>query len=354
MGRHNAPGDPPPAAYIPRELTLERVTAALEGLGLQALHLPVDPDRVVVGAPTFVATLWITHATPLTLVADFVDRVPTDFAHSGVLPDFLNAWNRDTLGPTASYRLTDSGDYRISLREGVGIRHGLGDVQLVGFLDNAFELAEGFFAQLRESFIPVGFDHPLPPALSRAQDTEALLGRHPSERHLPRGARRGAEDTPDAFRGSGDAQDFGPLSIEDLEDTLDKLDFSYTREDDDVVTTSVNGVAFALCIESAGYARVTAMWDTGASYVEGFLPVWLMCNDFNERAAGLRAHVVDVEDDLYLYAEAILSISEGLSTDQRHSFVLASLVGLLGAVDEVSTQVAGASVVRWPGPGDKG
>ncbi|MDY5785002.1 YbjN domain-containing protein [Corynebacterium sp.] len=356
MAKHRAQGIPAGVGLRPAEVTLERVARAARTLGFE---ISSRPDRVVVSTHTFIATAWISYEKPLMLVIDCTQRIPIDFGFSPALATFLNTWNHDRVGPTASYRLNDSGDIDVHLRSGIRTRHGLTDEQLLEELCDAFEHMAAFSLQLREGFLPVEFDQPLPPTLIRAQDADALLGRHPSSRHLPRGQQLDVDGAPDYYAadevGDDDDSDTGiaaretrtqPVSMAELEDVFETLDFAYSVTDDDVVATGVNGIPFAACIDADDYARITAMWDTGRT--EGFLPLWLMCNSVNERCAGLRAYLHTFDGAYHLHVETTCLINRGMTSSQLHNFVLSSLVAILGAVDAVSTQCNGHSVVNWP------
>ena len=354
VGRHSAAEDHSASRSAPTEVTLRRVSAALDSLGLEPLTHPDRPDRVVVAAYAFVATVWFSHDKPLMLVIDFAERIPTEFEHAAELAEFVNEWNRDRVGPAASFRLMDSGDCAVGLRHAMKTRLGLTDDQLMGELADAFEYAAAFFTEQRRMFLPAEFDHPLPPSLARAQDAETLLGRHPAERHLPRGQRRGAadvHDVPDLFKHvSIDPEDpVEPVDLNALAETLDMLDFAYAVASDEVISTGVNGIAFGVCIDAGRYARVSAVWDTGVEAAGHFLAFSLTCNDLNQRAAGLRAYLVDAGDVLHLHVESSCLITQGLSAEQLHNWVITSLVSILGAVDTLSTEFRGASAVQWPG-----
>lgn len=357
MGKHSAVEDSSGSHAAPTEVTIKRVTAALDSLGLEPLSDPDRPDRVVVAAYAFVATVWFSHSKPLMLVIDFAERIPTDFQHAAGLAEYVNEWNRDRVGPTAFFRLMDSGDCSVGLRHAMKIRLGMTDDQLVAELADSFEYAAAFFTEQRRMFLPAEFDQPLPPSLARAQDAEALLGRHPSERHLPRGRRRGTadiHDVPDLFqRGNGHSDDsVERVGLDALAETLDMLDFAYAVTSDEVISTGVNGIAFGLCIDAGRYARISAVWDTAVEATGHFLAFSLACNDLNLKAAGLRAYLVDAEDVLHLHVESTCLITHGLSPEQLHNWVITSLVSILGAVDTLSTEFRGASAVHWPGATD--
>ncbi|AWB84318.1 hypothetical protein [Corynebacterium liangguodongii] len=342
MGSHNSP-----AARFgaqPEEVTLARVGAALTGLGFDVIEAG---DRLVVPTYAFIATAWISYDRPLMLAIDFTERIPIEFERSHELARFINRWNLEKVGPTASYRLMDSGDFQVSMRLGVHAKCGLTDEQIMAEAMDAFQHAAAFSTQLREGFLPIEFDQPLPPALARAQDTEALLGRHPSERHLPRGGHADAACAPDAFEAQAD-DPCEPIDLGSVGDTLDMLDFSYPPPDQGAITTSVNGIPYAFYVDAETYVRVAAMWETGCSFDVGFLPLWLACNDINEQFVGLRAYVLEDAGDLDLHVETTCIITEGLGAAQRHNFIISSLVSTLGAVDALSTDVRGTTAVQWP------
>ena len=334
----------------PGEVTLERAAAVLEGLGFNPL---VRPDRLVIGAHAFTVALWIDYARPMALVIDTAERIPTDFEHAGALARFINTWNHDRVGPWASSRLMESGDVCARMRRGVHIKHGLSDDQLAAELADTLEHAAAFYRQLRERFLDASLDQSLPPQLMRAQDTEVLLGRHPSLRHLPRGGRREVSTAPELFKDvDGPAGVIAPADIRDLTAALDELEFRYGVGEDGVIATGVNGVAFALTIDGEPgprYARVTGMWDTGRDALDAFLPLWLVCNDVNERTCATAAYLHEFDGAAHMHAESTMLVAEGAAPEQVGEFVVSAMAACLAAIDHVSQQTAGHSVVDWPG-----
>ena len=346
MGKHAAPV----GRQRPGEVTLERVAAVLEGLGFEPM---VRPDRLVIGAHVFTVALWVDYSRPMALVIDTAERIPTDFEHSTALARFINTWNHDRVGPTASYRLMESGDVCARMRRGVHIKHGLSDDQLAAELADTLEHASAFYQRLRERFLDAGLDQPLPPQLMRAQDTDVLLGRHPSLRHLPRGGRQEVSTAPELHKeAEGPAGEIAPVDISGLTDALEQLDFRYGLGEDGVIATGVNGVAFALTIDGEPgprYARVTGMWDTGRDALEAFLPLWLVCNDVNERTCATAAYLHEFDGAAHMHAESTMLVAEGAAPEQVGEFVVSAMAACLAAIDHVSQQTAGHSVVDWPG-----
>lgn len=346
MGKHAAPA----GEQRPAEVNLDRVAAVLEGLGFDPL---VRPDRLVVGAHAFTVALWVDYARPMSLVMDTAERIPTDFEHSTDLARFINAWNHDRVGPWASYRLLESGDLQARMRRGIHIKHGLSDDQLATELVDSFEHAAAFYQRLRERFLDAALDQPLPPQLIRVQDTNVLLGRHPSLRHLPRGGRQEVTTVPELYaEADGPAGAVAPVDVHELSAALEQLDFRYGLSEDGVIATGVNGVAFALSIDGEPgpqYARVTGMWDTGRDALAAFLPLWLVCNDVNERTSATTVYLHEFDGVVHVHAESTMLVAEGASQAQVGEFVVSAMAACLAAIDHVSQQAAGQSVVDWPG-----
>lgn len=343
MGKHAAPAED----QRPTEVTLDRVAVLLEGLGLEPL---AGPDRLVIGAHAFTAAVWVDYARPMCLVVDTADRIPTDFEHSTALARFINTWNHDRVGPAASYRLIESGDLRVGMRRGIHIKHGLSDDQLASELIDTLEHAATFYQQARERFLDAGLDQPLPPQLMRKQDSDELLGRHPSLRHMPRGSTHDIGTVPELY---GEVEEvLSPVDVEDLTAALERLDFRYGVGADDIIATGVNGVAFALTIDGqpgTRYVRVTGMWDTGRDALEDFLPLWLVCNDVNEHTCATATYLHEFDGLIHMHAESTMFAGEGAAPAQVVEFVVSAMAACLAAIDHVSQQASGQSVVDWPG-----
>lgn len=336
MGRHTREdGDHhhrDPVAAV----SLDRVAAALRGLGFEPV---ARLDRVVVGLPSATVTAWVCYERPLTLVLDAVERIPTAFEASGELARLCNAWNRDQLGPVASCRLMDSGDFRVRLRSATAIRHGLNDAQLLTWLSRFCELVGAFSTQLRDRTLPIGFDSPLPPALMRQQDLEALVGEL-SLRDAP-------FEAPDAFIPTPAPSFPAPVTLHTLEETLRALDFTFATADG-VIATGVNGLTFALMVDAGTHIRVAAMWDSGLDPDDAFFSTWLACNEVTDTTLGTALFVHEDLDTLHIQAETSRIVADGLSAPQRNDFVITAILHCLAAMDRVSVLVSGSTAVHWP------
>lgn len=158
---------------------------------------------------------------------------------------------------------------------------------------------------------------------------------------------------PELFKDvDGPAGVIAPADIRDLTAALDELEFRYGVGEDGVIATGVNGVAFALTIDGEPgprYARVTGMWDTGRDALDAFLPLWLVCNDVNERTCATAAYLHEFDGAAHMHAESTMLVAEGAAPEQVGEFVVSAMAACLAAIDHVSQQTAGHSVVDWPG-----
>ncbi|WIM66936.1 YbjN domain-containing protein [Corynebacterium breve] len=341
LAKHRAPD---PQDEFATEVTLTRVAKMLTGLGYETV---AEFDRLVISGHDYVATVWISFSAPLALVIDGQRRVPAPFEQASTLAHFLDTWNHDRIAPTASYHMLDTGDLLIRLRSATFIKFGLTDDQLASALTGALNSMNTFSTEYRVHFLANDEDESLPETIKRAQDTEALRGPHPSTRHLPPDEELPVFGAPDPVEISGD-EPLDEFEFSHVVEPLDQLDFRYSIADEDIVTTAVNGLGFALCVDSDTFFRVTGVYPTTLDPTHDFLSVWLACNEHNEEAVFTTAYTRVENDTLLLQVETACDISQGMALDQRSHFVVSSLVGILSGMDTVCLQACGYSIIDWP------
>ncbi|MHA2789318.1 YbjN domain-containing protein [Corynebacterium sp. S7] len=341
MGRHRAP-DPAELGQA-RDIDIERVHSALYGLGFES---ELGFDRLVISGHDYMATAWIDYSVPLSLVIDSRARVPMHLDCASALAEFLDSWNMERIAPSVSYALTDAGNIDVHTRSSAFIKCGLSDNQLQAFLGGALHAIGSFYRELKAEF-ELDDDHfSLPETMIQEEDHFALHGPHPMRRHLPRG------EEPDVFTAPDLAEISPNEPIEEFEfdhvvEPLDQLEFSYAVDEQEIVSTAVNGVGFALCVDSNAYFRITGGWITDFK-PENFLDLWLACNDHNEKSVNTTAYTRMEGETVLLHVETTCDITQGLALDQRSHFVISSLVAILGAMDSLSTQTRGQTIVEWP------
>ncbi|SER39226.1 YbjN domain-containing protein [Corynebacterium cystitidis] len=342
MARHRKPDEIGQAHAS--AVDLARVAEALTGLGFDN---EAEFDRIVIPAHHYVATVWIDHCAPLALVIDARGRVPLDLDYASQLAEALDMWNQERITPTASYRLTSAGNIEIRLRTATWIKHGLSDGQLDTFLGSSLN-ALGTFAREFRAEMELDDDHlALPATVMSEQDHQALHGPHPNVRHLSDGESLEVYTVPDEPL----IAEYEPIDrfvAEHVTEPLEQLEFSFGLGDDGIVSTAVNGVGFAMCVDGGAYFRITGGWITDFDPQEDFLDLWLACNEYNEVAVGTTAYTRMEDETMLLHVEASVNISDGMALDQRSHFVISALVGILGAMDRLSTQTRGKSIVDWP------
>ncbi|WP_018297042.1 YbjN domain-containing protein [Corynebacterium lubricantis] len=341
MGRHRAPE--PAELGQARNIDIERVQSALYGLGFDS---ELGFDRLIISAHDYVATAWIDYSVPLSLVIDSRARVPMHLDFASALAEFLDTWNMERIAPSASYELSDAGTIHIHTRSSAFIKCGLSDNQLQSFLGSALHSIGTFYRELRAEF-ELDDDHlRLPTTIVQEQDHVALNGPHPQGRHLPAGEEPEVYTAPDLAEISPN-EPIEAFEFDHVVEPLDQLDFSYAIDEQEIVSTAVNGVGFALCVDSNAYFRITGGWITDFE-PENFLDLWLVCNDHNEKSVNTTAYTRMEGDTVLLHVETSCDITQGQALDQRSHFVISSLVAILGAMDSLSTQTRGHSIVEWP------
>lgn len=326
------------------DVDIPRVFRALTRLGYSGES---SFDRVVVPAHDYIATVWIHHMAPLSLVVDTELRVPVELDHASALAEFLDGWNQERIGPSASYALTGAGNLLVRTRQAAPVKCGMTDAQLLSFLTGAFHMRGAFSDELHDELSLDDDPTALPATLLREQDHEALHRRSPQARHLP-------DDDELPVLGVPELADIWPdepveaFTLEHLVESLDLLDFTYEVGSEDIVATAVNGVGFALCVDGGVFFRITGGWITDFDPADDFLDVWLALNDHNEKAVATNAYTRSEGGAMLIHVEAALDVSQGTALDQRSNFVITSMVNILSAMDSLSRQTSGASIVEWP------
>lgn len=323
---------------------LPRVEHALQGLGYD---FETEFDRIVIGAYDYIATVWIDYAAPHALVIDGEGRVPLDLDYASQLAEALDRWNQQRIGPTVSYRLTAAGNISVRARTATWIKHGLSDDQLLTFLASSMNALGTFAHEFREELELDDDALAVPETLVTEQDHAALHGRHPHSRHLPADEEIGVYAVPDEAV-IAEHEPIDEFMTEHITEPLTQLEFSFAEGEDGIVSTAVNGVGFALCVDGGAFFRVTGGWITEFDPQADFLDLWLACNEHNESAVGTTAYTRMEEGVMLLHVEAAVNITDGMALDQRSHFVISALVSVLGAMDSLSKQTQGSTIVQWP------
>lgn len=385
----------------PVEVTLAAVRAAGDSFGYSCY---VGADRLLFpwGDHRVTAYLLGGHGiladTPQSLVLEGTLRRELDMSRMNQLATALNTWNQERLGPTLSFSLSDDGDVTLRTRCTVQIRVGLSAEQLADALNQAVEttglavlaLVEDFpELEFPEGFIPgdpdtsdprydadqVALVDRLPGALPDAIDTEEehyekALGLfeyldEPDVDEAPFENRNTAENetalshfggdhpsmssrhrSPDPF----DAGENLPylVTLDRVRHVLEELGVSRTRGDDDVIVAWVNDVLFGFFLDNGPSYLVKGHWDPSLDPDRDFMRIFLLCNDWNESSINTKAFCHSDSDGLQVRVEFTAPIGEGLNDAQLSHNTAVAINQVLHALDSISSDAIGESVVHWP------
>lgn len=315
-----------------------------------------------------------------TLVFDGVLRQILDMGKINLLAESINTWNQERLGPTLSFRMGDAGELFIRARSAIEVRPGLNDEQLAGALHNAMETIQLAVSTLLDDFPELHFpdeagadadprhaqdravlQQPLPGALpdDGRSDTGAALpdpagrGRHNQEgvssEMSPRHASPDPDDPADDHDHDHTEELPYPVTLDRVRGALAELGVLKTRGDEEVIVAWVNDVLFGFFLDNGPSYLVKGHWDPNLDPERDFLRIFLLCNDWNEASVNTKAFCHADEDGLQVRVEFTTPIGEGLNDAQLAHNTAVAINQVLHALDSLSTDAVGESVVGWPG-----
>ncbi|MGP6172853.1 YbjN domain-containing protein [Corynebacterium sp. A21] len=142
-----------------------------------------------------------------------------------------------------------------------------------------------------------------------------------------------------------------PVSLDRVRDALADLGVRKTRGDDEVIIAWVNEVLFGFFLDNGPSYLVKGHWDPGLDPESDFLRIFLLCNDWNESAINTKAFCHSDDDGLQVRVEFTAPVGEGLNDAQLGHNTEVAINQVLHALDVISTDATGESVVRWPHSG---
>lgn len=163
---------------------------------------------------------------------------------------------------------------------------------------------------------------------------------------------------------SGDVGEFGDSGVYDLEDThpeyprevtLDRvrdhladIGVVKTSGEDDFLVAWINEVFIGFFIDNGPTFLVKGHWDPDMDPDRDFIKLFMMCNQWNERSLTTKAFCHKDSQGLQVRVEFAVPTAEGLTDGQlRHNIAL-SIHHILQAVDSLSIEATGSSIVDWP------
>jgi hypothetical protein len=357
-------------------VTLTEVYVAAESFGF---HCYVGADRLVFPWHDHIVTAYLDERNAQALVFDTELRNTIGMEHTGDLARTITAWNHERLGPTVSLRVGDEAAVSLHARSSLLSGAGLTPEQLADFVRLSMETArlavDHLIEDLPDLAMPESEDNV---ALRRKQDTAALNGPLPRDRHVGVNKldddvvrlrdidhRRSQDDidpgAPDEEYSASMSTDHdwdtpdGPdedspvdVSLDRVREALSALGIEKTHGDEDVIIAWINDVLFGFFLDNGPSYLIKGHWDPGLDPDSDFLRMFLLCNDWNESSTTTKAFCHEDAEGLQVRVEFTAPVREGMTDLQLEHNTAVAINQVLHAIDEISTDATGESAVVWP------
>lgn len=138
------------------------------------------------------------------------------------------------------------------------------------------------------------------------------------------------------------------VTLERVRDHLMDIGVVKTSGEDDFLVAWINEVFLGFFIDNGPTFLVKGHWDPDMDPERDFIKLFMMCNQWNERSLTTKAFCHRDTQGLQVRVEFAVPTAEGLTDGQlRHNIAL-SIHHILQAVDSLSTEATGVSIVDWP------
>lgn len=379
----NDSNSPASGTTVPLPVDLERVEDAVDALGYEFL---ATDDRIIMPWPNHRVSAYFGRDSGLHLTVLARMRMTLDLFTLNEVARMLNLWNEERIGPVALLHVGDEGEVEIRFRSTVCVDEGLTPAQLEQFLavtlgtmsmasDHAIEAFSELAVQgagseelrteqdeqdleekIRGLVPPPARPHPgtgpgTDPAEGRNMDPEQHSGHDPSSRHPSRRNSRSAEQSAERpAAGSPDDPEAYPaeVTLDRVQEHLNRIGVVKTSAEEDFIIAWINDVFLGFFIDNGPTFLVKGHWDPGLDPERDFIKLFMMCNQWNENSLTTKAFCHRDDTGLQVRVEFTVPVSEGLTDAQlRHNITL-SIHHILQAIDSLSTEATGSSVVDWP------
>ncbi|GAB2503977.1 YbjN domain-containing protein [Corynebacterium atrinae] len=361
-------------------IPLIQVYAVSEELGF---HSYIGADRLVFPWRDHIVTAYLDERNPNALVFDTDLRTSVGMEYTSQLARVITEWNRERLGPTMSLRVGDDATVSLHARSSLLISRGVTDEQLTSFIKLAMETARIAVDYLAEEFPELSsLDNDLGEAQRKKQDTAALAGPLPRDRHINLNEldddpsslreldrRRAQEDihqrsddmapteehstpmsTDDDFYSPSPDHPSEPteVSVDRVRTMLFEMGIEKTQGDEDIVIAWINDVLFGFFLDNGPSYLIKGHWDPNLNPETDFLRLFLLCNDWNESSISTKAFCHEDVEGLQVRVEFTVPVREGLSDEQLEHNTAVAINQVLQAIDSISSDATGTSAVAWP------
>lgn len=138
------------------------------------------------------------------------------------------------------------------------------------------------------------------------------------------------------------------VTLSRVRDHLADIGVVKTSGEDDFLVAWINEVFIGFFIDNGPTFLVKGHWDPDMDPDRDFIKLFMMCNQWNERSLTTKAFCHKDTQGLQVRVEFAVPTAEGLTDGQlRHNIAL-SIHHILQAVDSLSIEATGSSIVDWP------
>lgn len=390
-----------PDTLLPLPIDLDRVEDAVDELGYQFL---ASDDRLIMPWPNHRVSVYFGRESGLHLTALARMRRSLDLSTINEIATALNTWNAERIGPATMLHMGDLGEVEIQFRTSLSVDEGISTDQLLHFLQLTMDTITMSVDSMLETFSELALSGAGSDELRTEQDEDDLVEKIrglfiPPPVSAPKDESDGmasdstpSDGSPDEeedFFSSEDSEDSGDfddiwddpseptvwesaekgtpagfsshpsvrkdgseypreVSLNRIREHLADIGVVKTSGEEDFIVAWINEVFLGFFVDNGPTFLVKGHWDPDMDPERDFMKLFMMCNQWNEHSLTTKAFCHKDSKGLQVRVEFSVPVAEGLTDVQlRHNIAL-SIHHILRAVDSLSTEATGTSVVDWP------
>lgn len=243
----------------------------------------------------------------------------TDLSRINELAEKVSEWNNGYVRPGAYLNFNGDGAIRLNFFCALSVDRGATQKQIGDFLSDSFGSTARASAFFGESF----------PELQRPKKTETI----------------NFDDNEMVITKQAPEK----LTLERIRAGLAELGINEPDQIGDGFVLSLNNVRFSFAVESGQSLEVAGYWDTELDPATMFMRTFLVCNEFNEKHQESKAVCRTIADDiLQVYVTHDANCAPGINDEQVIHNLSLGIHRVLTAIEHISQELTGTSVVRWP------
>nr|WP_231910994.1 YbjN domain-containing protein [Corynebacterium suranareeae] len=372
---------PAPNTAIPFPVDLNRVTETIDELGY---HFLSSDDRVIVPWSDHRVSMYFSHESGQMLTVLGRLRMSLDMFAINDAARAVTQWNAERIGPTALLHLGNDGEVELKFRTTICIDEGLSVQQLRQFLTLSLDTTAMAVTYILERFSELSFSGAGSDELSDEQDQSDLVEKisglyvptpvesliesltdieweesdmsdeDSEEDYLDDDTDIEWETDDDYFQPDPEDESFDDsdipheVTLDRIREQLHDIGVMKTSGEDDFIVAWINEIFLGFFVDNGPTLLVKGHWDPNMDATRDFMKLFMMCNQWNENSLTTKAFCHTDDQGLQVRVEFAVSVAEGLNDDQLQHNIALSIHHILQAVDSISKEATGKSVVEWP------